>query len=419
MKRIQSKAASFLGILVIAAAVLNLSAFADESILTVAVSEGQEALCQEAVLKLHEEYPDIKVETVLIPDIDNQENEENQEARNRMEQLRVEIMAGSGPDVFLLTGDNDLFPDVVKNCYGGVFYDMEELLADTVAGEGFLPEVMDAGVIYGGRYLIPLGMTVSGVLTSEEQLGDFRPDSQEPVTFLKEIMEAGGWEGYGSAFMLGTHLGGIFKEPLLDYEMQEINLEEEMEELLEYAVAIHDGSSEDAYITDFGSEKGFDGESLIGGILQKGETPLFLPLPNGEEGCNAEITWYGAVRANSRYTEEAASLLEILLSGDFQQMKPERKGNISSVLPVNTSILREDLRQKISHILIGEEYGEAVEEAAEMLADALSGITSARFASYENKLLEEQVFFGVEYYGETLEEAIEALLEEQRFYFSE
>lgn len=103
----------------------------------------------EVLNHFQELYPDVAITLEAVP--------EDEEALKR---LQTEIMAGKGPDVYLLNmaGFNILFPDAEQAMYNGMFADIGEFYdADEALGKDALNKtVMDGGVIEDRRYLLPL-----------------------------------------------------------------------------------------------------------------------------------------------------------------------------------------------------------------------------------------------------------------------
>ena len=103
-----------------------------------------------------------------------------------LKQLRTQIMAGGGPDCYILpTGDTlivdakveigqvtttsiciePLFSDVVQTMNSGVFTDISSLYNADPDMEGLNEHVMDAGVIGSRRYVLPLRYTMPVVMS--------------------------------------------------------------------------------------------------------------------------------------------------------------------------------------------------------------------------------------------------------------
>ena len=108
------------------------------------------------------------------------------EARDiRVESLRTEIIAGKGPDVFLMPTKLDpflhesdgelLFQNVSRSMYNGLFADISEYYdADTdLRKEELQATVMDSGVVGNERYVLPLRYTFETLLINEETLAKY------------------------------------------------------------------------------------------------------------------------------------------------------------------------------------------------------------------------------------------------------
>lgn len=114
--------------------------------------------------------------------------------------LRTEIMAGGGPDAFVLgavlpgtrmdegKSQEPLFPNVEKSMYSHLFLDLEDMAqnSEIVDLESCNQVVMDVGVTSQGRFLLPLTYTFSALLFDRSALND--PD----YTFstLEELLQS-------------------------------------------------------------------------------------------------------------------------------------------------------------------------------------------------------------------------------------
>jgi len=95
----------------------------------------------------------VKIEVEML-------NEDLEAREIQMQQMRVEIMAGQGPDLYLLptvmNPDYLLFTDVNQVMYNGVFADISPWYDsdDSLEKDGLNTAVMDAGVVDGKRYAV-------------------------------------------------------------------------------------------------------------------------------------------------------------------------------------------------------------------------------------------------------------------------
>ncbi len=139
--------------------------------------------------RMEEAHDGLTVKIEVLP-ADEQEREAT------LKRIRAKIMAGSGPDVYLLPTDDTLtldyasqyiarktreikieplFLDVMQAMYSGVFLDIEEFYSsDQALGkEALFQQIMDAGVLGQRRYVLPLRYDVPVVFTDPDAWTDF------------------------------------------------------------------------------------------------------------------------------------------------------------------------------------------------------------------------------------------------------
>lgn len=113
---------------------------------------------------------------------------DEQERDVYLQQLRTEILQGGGPDCYLLPTDNTLildepaqytyvdveplFSDVDLAMRNGLFYDITELYDadDTLGKDELNTKIMDAGVVNGIRYVLPLRYDVPIIYAKSDAL---------------------------------------------------------------------------------------------------------------------------------------------------------------------------------------------------------------------------------------------------------
>lgn len=138
---------------------------------------------------------------------------DEQERDVYLQQLRTEILQGGGPDCYLLPTDNTLildepaqytyvdveplFADVDLAMRNGLFYDISDLYAtdDTLGKEALNTKIMDAGVVNGARYVLPLRYDVPVLYAKTDALeaaglpGDIL--QAEILTVMDAVLAAG------------------------------------------------------------------------------------------------------------------------------------------------------------------------------------------------------------------------------------
>lgn len=125
---------------------------------------------------------------------------DEQERDVYLQQLRTEILQGSGPDCYLLPTDNTLildepaqytyvdveplFSDVDLAMRNGLFYDITEFYDadDTLGKEALNTKIMDAGVVNETRYVLPLRYDVPVIYA--------KADALEAVGLTGDILQA-------------------------------------------------------------------------------------------------------------------------------------------------------------------------------------------------------------------------------------
>lgn len=157
-------------------------------------SDGMNYQAKQAAESFEAEHENWVVQIEVIPT-------DPSEREIYLQQLRTQIMSGDGPDIYLLptgsslTSDSPtehsqenllteiavepLFSDVTQTMKNGVFADISSYYdADMNLNTATLnPDIMDAGVVDGSRYVLPLRYTMPLLLTDPEK--DLLPEPQD------------------------------------------------------------------------------------------------------------------------------------------------------------------------------------------------------------------------------------------------
>lgn len=133
---------------------------------------------------------------------------DEQERSVYLQQLRTQILQGGGPDGYLLPTDNirildepaqytyveaePLFIDVELAMRNGLFYDISRFYDadDTLGKDGLNTSIMNAGVIDGARYVLPLRYDIPVIYAEPEALQAAGLDSAILEEDIQTIMEA-------------------------------------------------------------------------------------------------------------------------------------------------------------------------------------------------------------------------------------
>ncbi len=109
-----------------------------------------------------------------------------EDRETELTRLRTEIMAGEGPDAFILDATvpgtvtdsggplEALFPNVEKSMYSHPFLDLEDMAqsSEIIDLESCNQTVMDVGVTEDGRFLLPLTYSLSALILDPSILSD-------------------------------------------------------------------------------------------------------------------------------------------------------------------------------------------------------------------------------------------------------
>ena len=389
--------------------------------IVIAVSEHQKEFYQVVISEYRKLHPETAVTVEIIPWIDNMPTEKTEKNRKAVKDMQVQVLAGKGPDVFLLDESDSLLPDIVKSSYNGVFLDLNTVI-DGIKGLPLNQTVVKAGEVDGKQYFLPLGYRLAGIAVADDTLGDFQPSSGQPDKFLKEVAAHAGVESFRNESLMKWYLPGLFGTPVLDYEEKSVTVSKELQdmaELLEEGLGITDENAPE--LPDIMTVGDSDDDSfamLVEGSFASGTDIKFLPFPNGEGGINAQVSIFAAVRANSAHASEAGEFLAFLLSDEMQGSTGWEgfgNGKMPSVVPVNNNAVVPALQYKFA--LGAEEYQEDAAKKAEELFQLTQQVTTARFCGYENSLVRRAVFMTDG--SQSIEERLEDLKNELRFYFDE
>ena len=298
-------------------------------------------LVHKVIREFEREHDNVTIELETLP--------EDRSSRDIFfKQIRTEIMAGKGPDLFLMptygVPGNLLFPDVTQAMYNGIFADLSAYYdADADLGkESLNAVVMDAGVVDGCRYTLPLRYDFPVVYANPEQLEAAGLDAAvfdgSVTDVLEAIAELGDQDAAASAaFLLEQNVSALMGS-YVNYAREEILLDRTaFIDFWNSYTAVRDvakGTASDSNNT------WFEGYYLNETWLAKRE-PLRIhrlnscimeavqakaagaeiemyPLRDIDGDLTAIVEYYGAVGAGCAYPELAYAFLRKLLSEDRQ-----------------------------------------------------------------------------------------------------
>lgn len=270
----------------------------------------------------------LKAELIVIPN-------DPDEAEIRISEIRTEMLAGGGPDVFLIEDNRCfmiskyveevkpmLFQNPEKAMYSGTFLPLDTYIKNA---KYFKPEhynqvVMDAGKTEEGQCLLPV--------TYDYRISYFEEYQEEPIQ-----MPLPSWDSLvsGEAGITSTMFSCIndsFPDLLgeyTDYENKKLLLSEE--ELYQYvresiAFGIFAENGPEAQGLNLVWTEGGLASSFIGNSADYKQNPnSFLANPNREGGINANITTWAGINKNTKKPSQAFSFLDLLFSDELMTME--------------------------------------------------------------------------------------------------
>lgn len=333
---------------------------------------GMNELTELMIGRFCSEHPGVTVRLDILPT-------EPLERELAVKRLRTQIMAGRGPDVFLLPSCNarryssrnwstsawytlryqvePLLAVPEQSMRQGVFWDCSALFDhdDALNREGLQQTIMDAGVLDGARYLIPLRYDFPVLYVDTEAaaamnidlsaLGDTITQQMAAVMAAKDPVLAAGMR---PEFCLAAG-GFFFLGSAVDYEKQTVLLERsQIAEFLrqfQALTAMTEGDPElysyvslIGYIYNGTGFSNYDPDVYIGfprsiplAVGTLSEAPMvaaiskveeheiaMVPLRGADGSLAADVTYYGAIGAGCQTPELAYDFLRLFLLDEQQ-----------------------------------------------------------------------------------------------------
>lgn len=287
-------------------------------------------------------HPEVSIRMDILP------NKEAERAEY-LQELRQKIESGAGPDLYLLpTGTvvtldqpmqytyrkiDPLFPDVSAAMAAGSFADVSEYYQrDAELGvETLNTAVMDAGVLDGARYVLPLRYTVMALYAFDEKLPDagITPELlDQPVdAIMRQAVEDGNVELARQVRSMGSsafsNLPGSGEDALTAEQLTDF--------LRDYQALIALLGGDNVYASRF-SYFDFDAASaapVYRGVIAdalnflaaagaSGQSVSMHPLRTTAGDTLALVTYYSAVGSGCENPELAYEFLRQLLTEDAQ-----------------------------------------------------------------------------------------------------
>ena len=309
-------------------------------------------LVEDLIAAFQESHTDVIIDLEILPT-------DTEEREIRLEGLRAEILAGKGPDIYLMPTEPDgftmnwkdelLFRDVKQSMYNELFADISTFYnTDKDLGtEELQTAIMDAGTIGEARYVLPLWYNISTLLINPEVLQTYglsEADITGSVDQLYDVVIQKNAPKLTFSSSLPTQYETSMIPDLINYDTEEIlvsadNLENRLHEFQQ--INYLEATEEEEYIQN---AYACDTQAYMASnrFWNDGDHPLFIgtltealnsqvvgaaadrtdyrtyPLRSSDGSVVAEVTYWGAIDANCENVELAYAFLRQFLSREVQ-----------------------------------------------------------------------------------------------------
>lgn len=296
------------------------------------------------------------------------------ERETQKDRLYTEIMAGGGPDVFIIACDgaqwhnpseNAIFQMPEKAMEVGLFMPLDSYIkkAKHAEWDELNQTVLSAGKNKRGQQLVPLTYTLPAIFYKSSNL-QHTPDSS--ITWENMLSDETMYDSaarlcdgeliigdVGSAvdfridYVLGE-LADFSKEELLFTE-EELKLRiDQIMQLKGYAEQsgiLDEPFWSDRYIGNHCTASEYNGKRESNGLNPDDEF-TFVPLYSDDGGLTAMVLSYAAINANTRRPEDAFTVVDLLMRTHTQQYAPIYKGWLYSKgaygIPMDNRLMQKD-----------------------------------------------------------------------------
>lgn len=255
-------------------------------------------------------------------------SKDERKRENQLQKMRTKIMAGEGPDVYIMDIQNELtdisdekvplFANVNKTIESGVFETLTSYMeADSYwkeqpMGDAFLR----AGQMDEQQYVLPLSCdyyVLAGINVDEPNLGD---NIMEWLSYINVTDDDNIKNGCS---MLAMQSARLF-QPAIDYQNKSVTIEKE--KWISYMAELLVPYRKAWYVMDKTGERGYCAwairqvmDDMQGFKNEEAEKYNFCKSIPGLEGeCKASVRTWGAVGKNSEYKQEAYDFLMLFLN---------------------------------------------------------------------------------------------------------
>lgn len=314
-----------------------------------------------------------------------------------LDKIRTDIMAGGGPDVFIVAtrGSNSIFPVPEKAMHEGLFLPLDSYIQSAAQSDWdkLTPAVMEAGQTDEGQVLVPMLYTTPITIYRKEDV----PEAPPAGTTWQEMLEDETNILRNAVRVNSEVSGGLVPSPrhnalamlgaFADYETGELLFfEEDLLQWMETQIALQEESNSNAVLPAYIQGKLCGATTLIYENSGQSDWPIhkedrmtMIPLYSKDGGVTATVEAYTGVNRNTKHAEEAFFVVDYLMRAETQQeFKMYVSMSMTVGLPIHESVLSAEYPQQKG-------YGFFTDENFEELCGVRDQITDVHF---NNTLLE-------------------------------
>lgn len=252
--------------------------------------------------------------------------------------LNSEIMSGKGPDVLLFNGIYDV-DDSFKTSASGSLLALDERMSE-LEEENYFTNILDAGIVNGHQYFLPLSWNILQAYSSQGVIAEKGYNDDMFAAYMEEAAALANDNTMGvSSLTYGRADGSrmnyfldVAGVELIDWTTGQLNdNKDEVQQVAEFVKVVSDNQEKNTeiaqrYSRDFaGAVAHFtylteDFPFMNNVCFYQTAYPnsvndemYFAPYTNLEGGITAQVTYYGAISAYTKYEDRAWKLLRHIL----------------------------------------------------------------------------------------------------------
>ena len=305
----------------------------------------------------------IKISVEWVPALGSFSTDKSDERTSYLQRLKTQILAGDGPDVFIVSTsgtDFDILPNMERLMHNGVFQELDKILIEnTFEFEDVNSILLEAGQANGTQYVLPLCFQIDGILLCDTSESNLRMEKD------LENMSTMQFYSYIDDRYPEWRVQGQWHENLNNNMDAPVNFEDmnvdlfvhELPELLQREVdslntkGIYRIPDLNAYLKEGAIIDSPNGLPYIWGPVSRyldyaamalinRTTPILIPIPNADGQIYARITGIAAISRNCKNTTASELLLTFLISDRWQKKGTDVGSTVLYGFPIKKSAMK-------------------------------------------------------------------------------